>query len=64
MRTKLDIHIYKKNVNRLTRRKVNSIYIYTMSVCNEKLASYMLNNLEILKKSIKPYIPFKNNPIR
>ena len=36
-----------------------------MSVCNEKSSIiYMLNNLKILKKSIKPYIPFKNNPIR
>ena len=41
MRTKLDIHMYKKNMNQLTKREVNSIYIYTMSVCNEKLASYI-----------------------
>ena len=42
MRTKLNIHMYKKNINRLTKREVNSIYIYIhMSVCNEKLASYI-----------------------
>ena len=32
-----------------------------MSVYNEKLASYMLNNLE--KNQEKQYIPFENTPI-
>ena len=27
-------------------KEFNGIYIYIMTVCNEKLASYMLNNLE------------------
>ena len=32
-----------------------------MSVYNEKLASYMLNNLE--KNQEKPYIPLENSPV-
>ena len=32
MRTKLNIHLYKKNVNRLTKREGNSIYNYNVSL--------------------------------
>ena len=38
MRTKLNIHLYKKTLTDLPKEK-EIVYIYTMSVCNEKLAS-------------------------